>query len=102
MNGTTSAVQRRIRSVIGQLGLLWPMAAALAGCSTRSAPALVLFGAYFPQWLLFGVLAVVVAIVARIACGLGGIAASVAFPLFTYLAIGILVAGAIDLLWLGR
>ncbi|WP_267221266.1 hypothetical protein [Dyella silvae] len=42
------------------------------------------------------------AILARAAFGFAGWAESVPFPLFTYLAIGILVAGAFDLLWLGH
>ncbi len=75
---------------------------ALSGCASRSAPAIVLFGAYFPGWLLFGLLAMATAILARAAFGFAGWAESVPFPLFTYLAIGILVAGAFDLLWLGH
>ncbi len=74
----------------------------LTGCSSRSAPALILFGAYFPDWLLFGVLAIMSAIITRVVAGIAGFAQAVPFPLFTFLAVGILVAGAFDLLWLGR
>lgn len=74
----------------------------LVGCSARSAPAIVLFGAYFPDWLLFALLAIATAVIARVAFGIAGLGASVPFPLFTYLAIGILVAGVADLLWLGH
>ena len=72
----------------------------IAACAHRSAPAVVLFGAYFPDWLLFAMLAIVTAIVARAVFGATGWGASVPFPLFTYLAVGILVAGTVDLLWL--
>lgn len=94
----------RTRSVfaVARLGWLCAAGGALCGCSSASAPALVLFGAYFPSWLLFAILAIVTAIAARIAFGVAGWALSVPFPLFTYLAIGVLVAGAIDLLWLGH
>jgi uncharacterized membrane protein len=81
---------------------LLPAVGAIAGCSTSSAPAIILFGAYFPDWLVFAILTIVIAIVARIAFGLAGWAQSVPYPLFTYLAIGILVTGTIDLLWLDR
>lgn len=77
-------------------------AAGLTGCAVRSAPAAVVFGAYFPDWLLFAIFAIVAAIMARVAVGIAGFAGSVPFPLFTYLAIGIVIAGAVDLLWLGH
>lgn len=102
MIGTITAVLRRSMPGMGRFGLLGPAVGVLAGCSARSAPALVLFGAYFPDWLVFAILAVVVAIAARIVFGLAGLAQAVPFSLFTCLAIGILVAGAIDLLWLDR
>lgn len=104
MIDTISGTLRHVRLDIRRLRLLIPLAVtlAVAGCSMRSAPAVILFGAYFPDWLVFAILAVLVAISARILLGLAGLAQSTAFPLFTCLAIGILVAGAIDLLWLGR
>lgn len=97
-----SAAPSRYPWVLARSWLACAAGGALAGCSSGSAPALVLFGAYFPGWLLFAILAIVIAIVARIAFGLAGLALSVPFPLFTYLSIGILVAGAVDLLWLGN
>jgi hypothetical protein len=83
------------RSGLAALGLL-------AGCSSRSAPATVLFGAYFPYWLLFGMMAIVFAMIARAVAGIAGFAHGVPFPLFTFLAIGILVAGGFDLFCFGR
>jgi hypothetical protein len=102
MSDAICAVLPRNRAVFTRLCLLCHAGGMLAGCSSRSAPALVLFGAYFPSWLLFAILAILIAIAVRIAFGLAGLALSVPFPLFTYLAIGILVAGAVDLLWLGH
>ncbi|RDS79180.1 hypothetical protein DWU98_19375 [Dyella monticola] len=93
---------RDVWSGLRRLGRLLPALGAIAGCSTSSAPAVILFGAYFPDWLVFAILTIVIAIVARIVFGLAGLAQSVPFPLFTFVAIGILVAGAFDLLWLDR
>lgn len=82
-------------------GLFLSGAAGLAGCAVHSAPAVVVFGTYFPNWLLFAILAMVAAIMARVAFGIAGLGSSVPFPLFTYLAMGILLAGAVNLFWLG-
>ena len=90
------------RSALARFWLLCPAAGALAGCSPHSAPALFLFGAYFPGFLLFAILAILIAMAARIAFGIAGLAPSLPFPLFTCLAIGILVAGVVDLVWLGN
>jgi hypothetical protein len=106
--GTRAMIDTRsatLRDAWPSLRRLWPLlpaAGAIAGCSASSAPAIILFGAYFPDWLVFAILAIVIAIAARIAFGLAGLAQSVPFSLFTYLAIGILVAGAIDFIWLDR
>lgn len=97
-----SAARWRYRPVQARFWLPCAAGGVLAGCTSGSAPALVLFGVYFPAWLLFAILAIVIALVARIGFGLAGLALAVPFPLFTYLGIGILVAGAIDLLWLGQ
>ncbi|WP_019832345.1 hypothetical protein [Sphingomonas sp. PR090111-T3T-6A] len=61
-----------------------------------------MFGAYFPDWLIFAIVTILIAIATRIAFGVAGRAEAIPFPLFTCLAVGILVAGVIDLLWLGR
>lgn len=74
----------------------------LTGCSPSSAPALSLFGAYFPNWLLFGLLAILFASLSRLLFGIVGRAELVPFPLFTHLAIGILLAGLFQIQWLGR
>ncbi|WP_198651471.1 hypothetical protein [Dyella sp. C11] len=102
MSEFTFAALERSRRVIARAWLPCATASMLGGCTSGSAPALVLFGAYFPSWLLFAILAIVIAIVARIAFGMVGWAPSLPFPLFTCLAIGVLVAGAVDLVWLGN
>lgn len=81
---------------------LLPAVGALGGCSTSAAPAVIAFGAYFPDWLVFAILAVVLAIATRIAFGIAGRAEALPYPLFTCLAVGVLVAGVVDLLWLDR
>jgi hypothetical protein len=98
MIGTGSATWLGTR----RMWLLLPAVSAMAGCSTSSAPAVILFGAYFPDWLVFAILTIVIAILARVVFGFAGLAQSVPYPLFTYIAVGILVTGAIDLVWLDR
>ncbi len=57
-------------------------------------------GLFVPLWLVLSLVAVIIAVVVRLAFArLGGI---LPFPLLTYLGVGILVAGAIDLLWFDR
>jgi hypothetical protein len=78
------------------------IASNLSGCSSASAPAAVVFGSYFPEWLIFAIIAVVAAVVVRLATVFTGYADRIPFPLFTCLAVGILLAGAVDFIWLGR
>jgi hypothetical protein len=82
--------------------LLVPSVGALGGCSANSAPAVILLGAYFPDWLVFAILTMLFAIVMRVVAGIIGRAEAIPYPLFTCLAVGILIAGAIQLLGLGR
>jgi hypothetical protein len=74
----------------------------LQSCSAGSAPAISLFGAYFPSWLIFGIVAVLFASLSRLLFGVAGRAEFVPYPLLTHFAIGILVAGLLQILWFGR
>ena len=85
-----------------QSGALVPSFGVLAGCSSKPAPAVIAFGAYFPDWLILAMAAVVIAILARIAFGLAGQGDAVPFPLFTCLAIGVIVTSSLYLFWFGR
>lgn len=113
MLGATAAIDMgRGRTRLSSFGrgrlITFPVLALLvpvfpvAGFSGISAPAIIAFGAYFPDWLFLAIVAIAAAIVTRVAFGIAGRAAAVPFPLFTCLAVGILLAGFIDLLWFGR
>ena len=102
MSDTPAANGPHFLSKPFRLGLLICMALIGTGCADRSAPAIVLFGAYFPDWLLFALAAIAAAISARVVAGLIGLERSIPFPLFTYLATGVLVSGFIYLAWMGR
>ena len=67
----------------------------LSGCSLRGAPSLVLFGAYFPAWMLLGVIAVIVAGATRVVFVVTGLADEVPLPLFVCAAVGLTVAIAV-------
>jgi hypothetical protein len=81
--------------------VLMTTASAAGGCSMARSPSLVLFGSYFPSWMLCGILGVFVAIGSRIAMVRFGLAGVLPFQLFICVAIG-LVAGVLAwLLWSG-
>jgi hypothetical protein len=64
---------------------------ALGGCST-GAPSFVLFGAFFPAWLLCGTLGIVGAGVARAVLVASGLSDVLPYQLFLYTAVGVIVA----------
>jgi hypothetical protein len=72
------------------------------GCASPGAPSLILFGAYFPGWLLCGVAGIVAAIVARIAMVVSGLSDTLPLQLFVCVAVGLLVAIATWLFWFGQ
>ncbi|ASL47368.1 hypothetical protein bAD24_III08230 [Burkholderia sp. AD24] len=65
---------------------------ALQGCALRGAPSFEIFGAYFPFWLLSGVLGLVGALVAQRIFVSTGWARTVPYLLFVCVAIGLTVA----------
>ena len=69
----------------------------LAGCALRGAPSFEIFGAYFPLWLLGGVIGLVAALVAHRLFVASGWALIVPLQLSVCLAIGLTVA---VLVWL--
>jgi hypothetical protein len=64
---------------------------ALGGCST-GAPSFVLFGAFFPAWLLCGALGIVGAGVARAVLVASGLSDVLPYQLFVCTAVGLIVA----------
>lgn len=65
---------------------------ALAGCTLSGAPSFYLFGAYFPAWLLCGVVGIIVAMGVRIAMVIAGIGGALPFPFFVCSSIGLMAA----------
>ena len=74
----------------------------LAGCAGHAAPALTLFGAYFPAWLLCALIGVVGAIVARIGFVASGLAQTLPFQTLVCSGVGVIVASLCWLFWLGQ
>jgi YtcA family len=74
----------------------------LSGCSAASAPSFDLFGAFFPAWLVCGLIGTAGAIAARAVFVGTGLANVVPLQLFVCTAIGVMVAIAAWLLWFGR
>lgn len=63
--GVPRAVFAQPFSLFAPFALVAPAALVLAGCSLQSSPALPLFGAYFPSWLICLALGVVGAVLVR-------------------------------------
>lgn len=73
----------------------------LSGCSRSGAPSLVLFGAFFPDWMFCALLGIVVAIVARGVFVATGLSSVLPQQLFVCLSIGLIFAILAWLLWFG-
>jgi hypothetical protein len=78
------------------LGFMW-----LSGCSAVGAPSFVVFGAFFPAWMLCGSIGIIGAIVARAVFVGTGLANVVPHPLLVCTAIGTISATAGWLLCFG-
>ena len=74
----------------------------LQGCADHAAPSWTLFGAYFPAWLLCGLLGVAGALAARFGFVASGLATVIPFQLWVCTAAGIIVASLCWLVWLGQ
>jgi hypothetical protein len=64
----------------------------LGGCSTGGAPSFDLFGAFFPAWLLCGIVGIAGAVTARIAFVSSGVANALPYQLAVCTAIGVITA----------
>ena len=74
----------------------------IGGCAVHSAPSFVLFGAYFPAWMLVATIGIFAAAAARIAMVATGLAAAIPFQLLICTAIGITTAIVLWLIWFAR
>lgn len=73
----------------------------LCRCSLPGAPSFPLVGAYFPAWMMCGLIGIATAVGLRVVFVLTGLDAILAFRLFTYVALGTLTALAVWLLVFG-
>lgn len=74
---------------------------ALSGCSQNHAPSFVLFGAYFPDWMLCGLIGIAVAVGLRVLFVLIGLDSFLSLRLFTYVSLGVMAALLVWLVWFG-
>lgn len=77
---------------------IWP----LTGCVSTGAPAIPLFGAYFPSWLLAALLGIVGAVIVRLLFVRIGIDDALPVRLPVYVCIAAAIGFAISLLGFGR
>ena len=75
---------------------------ALAGCTQAGAPSFVLFGAYFPAWMVCATCGIVAGILLRAGFVASGLAAMLPYQLFVCASGGLIVAIGVWLLWFGR
>jgi hypothetical protein len=74
----------------------------LAGCAYHGAPTYALFGAYFPSWLLCGVLGILAAVVAHRVFVATGLTRQIPLQLSVCSAIGTIVAVIVWLFGTGQ
>ncbi len=75
---------------------------ALAGCAQVGAPSFVLFGAFFPAWMLCAAVGIAGAIVLRAVFLATGLAGVLPYQLFVCTGGGLILAIGFWLLWFGR
>ncbi len=85
---------------IAQLALPASLLAS-AGCARHGAPSLVLFGAYFPAWMLCGLVGILAAIGGRTALVASGLSEVLPFQLLVSASIGLIAALGAWLVWFG-
>jgi len=74
----------------------------MSGCAIHGATSFILFGAYFPAWMVCGVFGILAAVLMRVLMVVSGFSDVLPLQLFLCIAIGIIIATAVWLLWLGR
>ena len=82
--------------------LLGVIAMALSGCAQRGAPSFVLFGAYFPAWMLVAGIGILVAAAARALSLAMGTADALQFPLALCTSVGVIAAILVWQIWFAR
>jgi YtcA family len=74
---------------------------ALSGCTSHSAPSFVIFGAYFPAWMLCALIGILGAFAARGIFVAAGLSSVLPYQLFVCSSAGLVVAILIWLVWFG-
>ena len=74
---------------------------AISGCSSRGAPSFILFGAFFPAWMLVGGIGILTALVARAVMVTTGLAQIVPMQLLVCVCAGLAMAILVWALWFG-
>ena len=74
----------------------------LTGCSAAGAPSYDLFGAFFPAWLMCGILGIAGALVARVVFVSTGLANTLPYQLAVCTAIGVITALLVWLVGFGH
>jgi hypothetical protein len=74
----------------------------LGGCASHSAPSFVLFGAFFPAWMLCAFIGIFGAIAARGIFVAAGLDSVLPFQLFVCSSVGLGVAALTWLTWFGQ
>lgn len=82
--------------------MLIVLSSGVGGCATHGAPSFVLFGAYFPVWMLVGLIGILAGIAARIFMVATGLAEAVPSQLLTCVSIGVTIAIAAWLIGFAR
>jgi len=96
--GDGARVLRYLRGCAG-VALLVLVAVTMSGCALRGAPSFVLFGAFFPAWMLLAGIGILTALGARIALLATGLSGILPLQLLVCLSAGLTVAILTWLLW---
>jgi hypothetical protein len=97
------SISAMTRSSLGSASaFVFLASSSLGGCSASGAPSFDLFGAFFPAWLLCGVVGIAGAGIARIAFVSTGLANTLPYQLAVCTAIGVMTAVLVWLVGFGR
>jgi len=92
---------RGVRTTLKIALLTFVASAPLGGCASRGAPSFVLFGAFFPAWMLCALIGIVGAVAARGIFVAARLASVLPFQLFVCASIGLIVSMLAWLIWFG-
>jgi hypothetical protein len=72
--------------------MLVVLSSGMGGCATHGAPTFVLFGAYFPAWMLVGLIGILAGVAARVVMVTTGLAEVIPSQLLSCVSIGATIA----------